>query len=133
VMLIDKVSQKPRDKASATGLVATGHPEGGLWCRARDGGSQSLIAAWTSRKGEEGPSAARTLASEVFLSRRDFGESFEFIRGAREHCEEGPLARGARQGVQMDSAAGEPSKPIRSMNDTRYSLETSRLELLALG
>ncbi len=57
-----------------------------------------------------GPSAARTLASGAVVSLSDFSDSFGFIRGAREHGEEGPLARAARQGVKEDSFAGEPSK-----------------------
>lgn len=57
-----------------------------------------------------GPSAARTLASGTIGHGEISREPLGLIRGAREHGEEGPLARGARQGVQMDLFAGEPSK-----------------------
>lgn|GEM_PF-4039003 len=49
---------------------------------------------------------------------RDFSDSSRFLRGAREHGEEGPLARAARQEMNTGSLEGEPSKTHRT--DTRY-------------
>ena len=107
---VDRCSAKARHVAFATHDLALSSLWRGVPIRGRVGDSRRAAHRAPRIHSISGPSAARTSASGAVVSRRDFSKCSRFLRGAREHGEEGPLARVARQGVKVDSLKGEPSR-----------------------